>query len=753
VFFVVCFLNLIVQDGPIHEELTMEKSDSRRLRRMEEGVMELRQQFAFKSFLKALGRAAVDRMHWMALGLLITVGLFSFWNTFALINNNRSQVQLRTLLNEVQETLALLDDAETGQRGYLLLDEDAYLEPYTRAIAIADQQLAKVGKLISAIPSEQFKFQELRNLIETRYSIMKNSIDLRKSQGIDAAMQVVRTGKGKRVMDEIRVMASELKLEIQTLLSKGDVRTVAFAKRATIWAVLGTVLAAVLFVAVIQRERRDRKRAEQRAMVDEGTEELARSVETSRLLALAKSEREIEALGQQARDLAAFVQTLQERTLKESDKEIEALGLKARDLARSVEATRIQTLMQTEGKIEALGKKARELASTVETSRILTLNQSDVKIEELGQLARDLASSVESSRLETLIESDGKIKAMGEEARELAFSVETSRLETLIESDGKIKELGKTARDLATSMETSRIRTLNQSDGKIEALGQRARDLATFVETSRIQALNESNQEIRKLNEELEERVLERTAQLEAANKELDSFSYSVSHDLRAPLRAIDGFSRIVMEDHSATLSEEGRSYLQMVRDNTRQMGQLVDDLLAFARLGRQPLAKHLVEPDKMVRQCLTELTKEQEGRQLELVIGELPCCHGDPALLKQVWTNLISNALKYTRKKDKARIEIGCRTEAHVRVEGEPHSRANAGPEVIYFVKDNGAGFDMKYIKKLFGVFQRLHKVSDYEGTGVGLAIVQRIVNRHGGRIWADAKFNEGATFSFTLA
>ena len=190
-------------------------------------------------------------MHWLALGLLITVGLFSFWNTFALINNNRSQVQLRTLLNEVQETLALLDDAETGQRGYLLVGEDAYLEPYTRAVEVADQQLTKVGKLIAAVPSERPEFQKLEKLITTRYSIMKNTIELRQSQGIDAAMQIVRTGEGKRVMDEIRDLATGLKLDIQTILTKGDVRTVAFARCATIWAILGTVLAAILFVAVL----------------------------------------------------------------------------------------------------------------------------------------------------------------------------------------------------------------------------------------------------------------------------------------------------------------------------------------------------------------------------------------------------------------------------------------------------------------------------------------------------------------------
>jgi light-regulated signal transduction histidine kinase (bacteriophytochrome) len=191
---------------------------------------------------------------------------------------------------------------------------------------------------------------------------------------------------------------------------------------------------------------------------------------------------------------------------------------------------------------------------------------------------------------------------------------------------------------------------------------------------------------------------------------------------------------------------------LQLVRDNTRQMGQLVDDLLAFARLGRQELVKQPVDPDKIVRRCLAEMTKEQEGRQVEIVIGELPPCNADPSLLKQVWTNLLANALKYTRKREVVRIEIGSRTQVRVAAEGQPSAPDGAGSEVVYFVKDNGAGFDMKYIGKLFGVFQRLHRTADYEGTGVGLAIVQRIINRHGGRIWADAKLDEGSTFSFTL-
>ncbi|MDZ4717400.1 MAG: PAS domain S-box protein [Roseiflexaceae bacterium] len=243
--------------------------------------------------------------------------------------------------------------------------------------------------------------------------------------------------------------------------------------------------------------------------------------------------------------------------------------------------------------------------------------------------------------------------------------------------------------------------------------------------------------EVRILSVELEQRVIERTAELTAANKELEAFSYSVSHDLRAPLRAIDGFSRILLEDYIADLPAEAQHYFQLVRDNAQKMGHLVDDLLAFARLSRQPLNKRSVDPTLLVQQCLEELRAEQTGRQISIEIGELPACQADSILLKQVWINLIANALKYTRRRDPAIITIGSRSD---------------GIAVVYFIQDNGVGFDMRYSDKLFGVFQRMHRAEDYAGTGVGLAIVQRIIHRHGGRIWADAVVDHGATFFFTL-
>jgi PAS domain S-box-containing protein len=272
------------------------------------------------------------------------------------------------------------------------------------------------------------------------------------------------------------------------------------------------------------------------------------------------------------------------------------------------------------------------------------------------------------------------------------------------------------------------VSPIRDKSGKIVGASKVARDV---TERKRVE------QEIQELNVRLEQRVTERTAELEAANKELEAFSYSVSHDLRAPLRAVDGFSQAVLEDYGAQLPEEGRRDLQTIREGAQRMGLLIDDLLAFCRLSRSPLNKQKVNTTEQVRNVLRKLEFQQEGRKVDVRLGDLPACAGSPAMLEQVWMNLLSNAFKYTRECEKAVVEIGGKIE---------HS------EIIYFVRDNGAGFDMKYAHKLFGVFQRLHRADEFEGTGVGLAIVQRIVHRHGGRVWAEAAVNRGATFYFTL-
>jgi PAS domain S-box-containing protein len=285
------------------------------------------------------------------------------------------------------------------------------------------------------------------------------------------------------------------------------------------------------------------------------------------------------------------------------------------------------------------------------------------------------------------------------------------------------------------------VSAIKDSSGKIIGASKVVRDITTR---------KKAEETIHRLNAELEERVAQRTAELEAANKELESFSYSVSHDLRAPLRAVDGFSQAMLEDFGPQLPEEGRRCLQTIREGAQRMGRLIDDLLTLSRLGRLPLSKRAVETRDLVRAVLEDLSPQRDGRQIEISIAELPVCQGDAVLLKQVWINLLSNALKYTRRREKAFIEVGFKqgptaAEDH----GGPERKTN---ENVYFVRDNGTGFDMRYADKLFGVFQRLHREEEYEGTGVGLAIVQRIIHRHGGRVWAEAEEDHGATFFFTL-
>ncbi|MBN1371254.1 MAG: substrate-binding domain-containing protein [Anaerolineaceae bacterium] len=235
----------------------------------------------------------------------------------------------------------------------------------------------------------------------------------------------------------------------------------------------------------------------------------------------------------------------------------------------------------------------------------------------------------------------------------------------------------------------------------------------------------------------LTEQVLTRTHQLEAANSELESFSYSISHDLRAPLRAIDSFSGLLIDEYAADLSEEAHHFLNRIQHNTRRMGDLINDLLDFSRIGRKTLQVEDVDMDQLVHEILGDLRADHAVTQAEIIVEPLPPCKADRSLIKQVWINLILNAIKYSSKREKPRIEIG-----HV---ARPHSSA-------YMIKDNGVGFDMRYADKLFGVFQRLHKDEEYEGTGIGLAMVRRIIGRHGGSVWVEAELEKGATFYFSL-
>jgi signal transduction histidine kinase len=281
-------------------------------------------------------------------------------------------------------------------------------------------------------------------------------------------------------------------------------------------------------------------------------------------------------------------------------------------------------------------------------------------------------------------------------------------------------------------LEAETVRLLENSERSREALLSILEDQLNAQE-----ALRESEQDVKRLNEELEQRVMIRTAQLESTNLELESFSYSVSHDLRAPLRHISGYADLLARRFHDFLPDQGKHFLVSIVDSAHQMGLIIDDLLQFSRAGRQELQLSRTDMNTILQDALKVIKPETKGRHIEWIHAPLPLVFGDQNLLILVWINLLSNAVKFTKAQKLARIETGFKKEKK---------------EYIFFIQDNGPGFDMQYADKLFGVFQRLHSAQEFEGTGIGLASVRRIIAKHGGRTWAEAELNKGAKFYFTL-
>jgi PAS domain S-box-containing protein len=400
----------------------------------------------------------------------------------------------------------------------------------------------------------------------------------------------------------------------------------------------------------------------------------------------------------------------------------------------------ITALRGDHGRLRGFSKVTRDISE-----RRRTEEQLKASLKEIG----DLKAALDEHAIVAITDPEGKITYVNDKF----CSISKYSREELLGQDHRIVNSGfhpkAFIRDLWHTITHGRV-----WHGEIK---NKARDGSFYwVDTTIVPFLNEDGkprqyvairaditermlavEKVHQLNEELEHRVVRRTAQLETANKDLEAFSYSISHDLRAPLLRISGFADILQDEAAEKLDETSLKHLRTIAEGTQQMSRLIDALLDFSRMGREEMRQAKVIASRLVEEARHELSREIEGRDIEWNIGELPEVRGDPIMLRQVFVNLISNAVKYSRPRQPAKIEIGAKAEPG---------------EIVFFIRDNGVGFDVKYAGRLFGVFQRLHPPREFEGTGIGLANVQRILRRHGGRIWAESELDKGATFYFSL-
>ena len=381
---------------------------------------------------------------------------------------------------------------------------------------------------------------------------------------------------------------------------------------------------------------------------------------------------------------------------------------------------------------ETENEAARMVTVVRDSNDAITIQDFEGRITAWNHGAELMYGYSEAEALEMNIErltAPGKVDEQKDFVRRLVAGEAVTSLETQrVTKDGRILDVWMT------------VTKLVDKAGKPIGIASTERDT-----TERKQAV----EEVHRLNAELEQRVAERTAQLAVANKELEAFSYSVSHDLRAPLRHVQGYVDMLAQEAVGRLSDKGQHYLQTIADASLEMGKLIDDLLAFSRMGRAEMIETSIDLNSLVRDTLRDLETTARERKIVWTIPPLPAVRGDPAMLKLVLANLLGNAVKFTRPRDPAVIEIGIKNEEG---EGQKALSTDDCPLITFFVRDNGVGFDPQYAHKLFGVFQRLHRTDEFEGTGIGLANVRRIIARQGGRTWAEGKVNEGATFYFTL-
>lgn len=699
--------------------------------------------------------------------------------------------EVRTALSRLT---AALSEAELEQRNYLLTsDPDYYLECQRHAREAA-AQAENLAQLLADNPAQLERLRSLKAAIAQHLALLQSATETFQHSGLAAAQGIVAHGQGQDFKNAIASSVNSMDSAEAALLADRQAASARERVKTLILLLLTFALAGAGYLALFSAIRREMvMRAQVEESVRRSEENLAVTLNSIGDAVLATdTERRVTWLNPVAEKLTGWSQA-------------QAAGRSVDEIFQIVnESTRLPAAMPVDavlasGAVHALADGARLLqrdgaehpisdsAAPIKDKegriRGVVLVFRDVTKErkaqrEIQELNAGLEQRVQERTAELVLawqalrKSEEHFRLMIESVQDYAIGLLDAKGRVMSWNAGAQRMKGYAAdeiigkhfstfypeEDVHAGRPEEDLRVATEQ-GRLEREGWRVRkDGSRFYALVVLTALRDetgaacgyckitrdmtdrkrAEDEIRALNASLEQRVQQRTRQLEEANQELEAFSYSVSHDLRAPLRHMQGYAEMLARHANGQLSEKGHRYLKTISDASVEMGQLIDDLLAFSRTSRAEMNQIRVLPEALVQDTLRGLELATNGRNIVWKIGPLPAVQGDPATLRQVFANLIGNAVKYSRRRDPAEIEIGCAGEE----DGRP----------IFLVRDNGAGFDMKYAQKLFGVFQRLHRADEFEGTGIGLATVRRIVVRHGGRTWAEGEPERGATFYFTL-
>jgi PAS domain S-box-containing protein len=636
----------------------------------------------------------------IAVVLTIFIG-FASWRSARLAADDANWVAHTYVVMDVLEVTARhATEVETTARTFALTGNDLSLMHYETARDTVAHDEDALRRLTADNYNQQRRLDVLEVQVRAALKFAESIVAKRRRlQVVSGASEVLET---ERIMDALRATTHEMLAEETRLLSQRTQKTRARTRLTSFIIVVGIFVGAgSLALAGLAVNREIDVSARGRAQISTLNAELEQRVEQR---------------------TAALQSEITQRQQAKS-----ALARQAEELACSRQALETQTLMLQ----SVLDNMAEGLAAADEQGKFLIWNRAAKRI--MGYGPADLPAREWSEYYGTYLPDGVSL-----------FPTQQLPLVRAIHGEASTAEIFVRNPEVAGGVWIEASGSpLKDKDGVVRGGVVAFRDI-TQSRTNQL--------EIRKLNDELEQRVGKRTAQLETANKELEAFSYSVSHDLRAPLRHISGFSKILMEEFGPTLDPNAQHYLERIQAGTQRMGLLVDELLNLARVGRHALSLQPTQLNSIVAEVIAILQADGEGRQVEWVIAELPVMECDPVLIKQVFQNLLANALKFTGPRGGAdgNKRVGTPEPGFHAVIEVGHKEEDGQP--VFMVRDNGVGFSMKYVDKLFGVFQRLHSATEFEGTGIGLVTVQRIVHKHGGRVWAEGELDKGAAFYFTL-